>query len=273
MVLPLPLAAFEEYLLADDRPGYPMNCFLRLRFRGGLDCPARGGRRAGVVWPATPCCRLLSRPAGRNRWQWAPVAVALPAVRWLDRPVGEGLPRVGPIDIRQESGLRVWAVGDRDRTDVTVQLHHVACDGMATLGFVAELLHGYAERIGVTGLPPLPPSRPEAARPRPVRIERLAAAADSRAAGGGVDRGLELRRAPPGAGGRPSFPAGGPCAARGLPGDAQPRVCRRGNHRAAPLGQGVGGAVERPAGPRPVSGPRGPGAGNMRRPRAATGCG
>ncbi len=165
MVLPLPLAAFEEYLLADDRPGYPMNCFLRLRFRGGLDRPAlEAAAQASLA--RHPLLSAVVRPAGRNRWQWAPVAVALPAVRWLDRPVGEGLPRVGPIDIRQESGLRVWAVGDRDRTDVTVQLHHVACDGMATLGFVAELLHGYAERIGVTGLPPLPPSRPEKLRGR-----------------------------------------------------------------------------------------------------------
>ena len=32
----LPLVPFEEYMLLDDRPAYPMNFFLRLRFAGCL---------------------------------------------------------------------------------------------------------------------------------------------------------------------------------------------------------------------------------------------
>ena len=34
MVLPLPLTPFEDYMLADDRPQWPMAFFLRLRARG-----------------------------------------------------------------------------------------------------------------------------------------------------------------------------------------------------------------------------------------------
>ena len=155
--------------------------------------------------------------------------------------------------------MRVWAVGDRDRTDVTVQLHHVACDGMATVGFVAELLHGYAERIGVTGLPPLPPSRPEKLRGRGrfgLNAWRLLRILGRQAVG--LIGVWKFAVAPPGAGGRPQFPRRRPVRC--------PRFTRRRSASelaaeetigAAPLGQGVGGAVERPAGPRPVSGPRG----------------
>jgi hypothetical protein len=45
-------------------------------------------------------------------------------------------------------------------------LHHVACDGIAIVGFAEELLRSYAQRIGVAGLPPLPPSQPEKLRGR-----------------------------------------------------------------------------------------------------------
>ena len=33
----LPLTAFEEYMLRDDRPAHPMDFFIRLRFTGRLD--------------------------------------------------------------------------------------------------------------------------------------------------------------------------------------------------------------------------------------------
>ena len=239
-----------------------MNCFLRLHFRGGLDRPALEAAAQGL-FARHPLLMAVVRPAGRNRWQWEPVAAALPAVRWLDGPVGQGLPRVGPIDIRRESGLRLWAVGDRDRTDVTVQLHHVACDGIAIVGFVEELLRRYAERIGVTGLPPLPPSRPEKLRGRGrfgLNAWRLLRILGRQAVG--LIGVWHFAVAPPGAGGGAEV---SPQAARPLP-SVYPATL---SHEfaaeetigAAPSRQGVGGAFERPAGPRPVSGLRRLGAG------------
>ena len=94
------------------------------------------------------------------------VALPAPAVRWLPEPIADRLPRVDPIDIRREAGLRLWAVGDHERTDLTVQLHHVACDALGTVRFLEELLCRYAGQIGIDGLPPLPPSRPEKLRRR-----------------------------------------------------------------------------------------------------------
>src|SRR5690606_29222355 len=37
MLFPLPLTAFENYMLADDLPGQPMCFYLRLNFFGRLD--------------------------------------------------------------------------------------------------------------------------------------------------------------------------------------------------------------------------------------------
>ena len=152
-------------MLADDRPGYPMNCFLRLRFRGELNRAAlEAAAQASLA--RHPLLSAIVGPAARKRWQWLPVPIPSPVVRWHRGPVGDGLPPVDRIDIRREPGMRLWAVGDQDRTDLTLQLHHAACDGIGTIRFAEDLLLCYATEIGVTGIPPLEPLQPDKLRGR-----------------------------------------------------------------------------------------------------------
>src|SRR5208337_905834 len=66
---PLPLTAFEEYMLRDDRPKYPMSIVARLRFAGQLDRQVTTEALQTVV-ARHPLLRAKVRktPAGRLEW-------------------------------------------------------------------------------------------------------------------------------------------------------------------------------------------------------------
>ena len=69
MIFPLALAPFEEYMLADDRPAYPMTFFLRLRLAGrfGLETFPQALRTAVS---RHPLLSALVRQVGRRRPEW-----------------------------------------------------------------------------------------------------------------------------------------------------------------------------------------------------------
>ena len=145
MVLPLPFVPFESYMLADDRPAYPMNMVMRLRFSGQFD------RATLETAMSTAVSRhpLLAAVAHRSgcRWIWRP-AERPPTIRWLDALPAESLPRLAPLDVRVEAGLRVVSCEGVGRTDLTIQIHHACCDGLGLLRFVEELLVSYAKICG-----------------------------------------------------------------------------------------------------------------------------
>jgi hypothetical protein len=159
-VLPLPLAPFESYMLADHRPAYPMNCFLRLRFAGRFDRPALD-RALSAALLRHPLLAAVARPAG-SRWVWQP-ANHQPGVDWLETSPGASLPHLEPLDVRTTRGLRVVACEGSMQTDLILQFHHACCDGLGIFQFAEDWLMNYA---GACGLLP-------AESLRPVRLEHL----------------------------------------------------------------------------------------------------
>jgi hypothetical protein len=146
MVLPLPLVPFESYMLADDRPAYPMNMFLRLRFTGRFDRTALD-KALSIAVSHHPLLAAVVRRSGR-RTVWM-AADHVPGVCWLTTPPAESLPSLAPLDVRVEAGLRVVSCEDAGRTDITIQAHHACCDGLGILGFAEDLLISYAKVCGV----------------------------------------------------------------------------------------------------------------------------
>jgi len=158
MVLPLPLVPFESYMLADDRPAYPMNTFLRLRLSGQFD---RTALETALVtaFGRHPLMAARARPSGR-RLVWCP-AEQLPAIQWLNTAPTESLPRLAPIDVRRTPGSRVAVREGPGQADLILQTHHACSDALGMLAFVDDLLAAYALARGVAGAPPLPQLRPE----------------------------------------------------------------------------------------------------------------
>ncbi|MGO8751190.1 MAG: hypothetical protein ACLQNE_35030 [Thermoguttaceae bacterium] len=143
MIFPLALAPFEEYMLADDRPAYPMTFFLRLRLAGrfGLETFPQALRTAVS---RHPLLSALVRQVGRRRPEWIAANRADPPVYRMPQPGGNGLPHAEPIDLRKEPGLRLWLLEGERTTHMVAQFHHACCDGLGAVAFIEDLLVAYA---------------------------------------------------------------------------------------------------------------------------------
>ena len=155
----LPLAAFEEYLLWEDRPAYPFSCFARLRFTGQIDRQALDAALRAIM-PRHP---LLASRLERQGWRpsWTPQPGAMPQIEWHEGPAGPELPAAGHQDLQQDIGLKVFVTRHEGSSDLTLQFHHACCDGAGIEVFVNDLLIAYAiEKNGPQDglkLPPLDP--------------------------------------------------------------------------------------------------------------------
>ncbi len=146
MVFPLPLVAFEDYMLADDRPAYPMTLFVRLRFRGELDRRAlTAALTATVARHPLQTCVVQRGRRGRRFWQAKQIE---PAMHWSEGPLTGGLPSAPHINLAETIGLVVCVTSDRVHSELTLQFHHACSDGLGAFGFVQDLLLEYAARTG-----------------------------------------------------------------------------------------------------------------------------
>jgi hypothetical protein len=148
MVLPLPLTAFEEYMLVDSRPAYPMDGFLRLRFSGRFEGAALSAALA-VATQRHPLLAAQVRRGRWGRWEWYPAPDGPAPIRWLAGPAGDAFPPVTrPIDLTAESGVRVVVVESTQQSDLVLHIHHACCDGLGAFQFATELLVAYAQAVG-----------------------------------------------------------------------------------------------------------------------------
>ena len=162
MVLPLPLVTFEKHMLFDDRPAFPMNCFLRAHFSGRLDVPT-----LQVALPAVlarhPLFRARVSMVGR-RQTWVACADWPTVSAFSLRDSGEW-PHPTPIDVSREPGLRLSVVETEERCSLVMQFHHACCDAVGACAFLEELFTAYVQaRAGA--VPSLPPLDAESLRHR-----------------------------------------------------------------------------------------------------------
>jgi hypothetical protein len=156
MVLPLPLTPFEDYMLADDRPQWPMTFFLRLDLRGQY-VPSVLEAALQAALARHPLLASLLEGDGRGGLKWIadtgipPRASCSEAIDELDFPGGR------QIDLRREIGLRLWVRTTAPDTWILwLQFHHACCDGLGAVQFVSDMLAAYRQQIA--GL--APPVRP-----------------------------------------------------------------------------------------------------------------
>jgi len=140
---PLPLTAFEEYMLRDDRPEYPMSIIARLRFAGELDREVTMEALATVVASHTLLrAKVHKTPAGRLKWIAA--ADSPPVISWFDGMGHDRLPAMQPIDLFLEAGSKFWATADWQQSSLVMQIHHATCDGKAVFQILDDFVRSYA---------------------------------------------------------------------------------------------------------------------------------
>jgi len=159
-IFPLPLTAFERYMLLDDSPGYPMVFALSARLSGEIDRRIFESCFDEVLLRHPLLCALVDRSARRGP-VWVLAEKLKPIIDW--GPVGAAVasPNGEAIDLGTEAGLRAWVRQGNGAAEVTLQFHHACCDGGGSLRFLGHLLAEYAARTSPAGQKPSPwPANP-----------------------------------------------------------------------------------------------------------------
>jgi hypothetical protein len=143
-LFPLRLTPFELYMLLDDGPSHPMQFFCRLRCRGEIrvDCLDAA---VGQATARHPLLSAVVRPVGPKRFEW--IAAKRPTVHWLPPNDGEDLVEPPFIDIRKSPGLTITCRPTPDGVELVFAFHHAACDGLAAMDFMVDVLVGYANAV------------------------------------------------------------------------------------------------------------------------------
>ncbi len=161
-LFPLPLTSFEQFMLEEDHPDYPMTFMLRFLLEGRVEVELL----IEALKEALTRHPLLSSTVGLHNgtqcWFYRTDLIATieldPSVWLRDEPWRR------PMDLTAETGLRVWGETDDTRTRVTLLFHHACCDGIGASQFLEDIAVAYARRV----LPE--PERPEARTLEPERL-------------------------------------------------------------------------------------------------------
>jgi hypothetical protein len=146
-MFPLPLTSFEEYMFRDDRPGYPTNVVLRLRFAGFLDQATFTAALDATV-ARHPLLRATVDPESDSRPRWLDHPDWRPVVHWNAATNQYGYPPTVHIDLTREPAVRVCVVDLAAGHDVVLQVHHAVADAVGLNRFVEDLLVAYALHCG-----------------------------------------------------------------------------------------------------------------------------
>ena len=147
MLPPLKLTPFEEYMLCDDRPDYPMTGFFRLRFSGKLNFQAMHD----AIQTATKRHPLLRsrvcRDAEHGQYWATDEAISIPLEKWSADSESE-FPLAAYMDLTRNVGTRIWLADKGTSSDLIVQVHHACSDALGKCQFIDDLLILYAGNVG-----------------------------------------------------------------------------------------------------------------------------
>ena len=151
-LFPLHMTSFEHYMFVDDRSAHPMTFVVQLHMSGQLDREAFSDAVEASL-TRHPLLNAIIGPGKGGKDCWIKAKDLKPFLDWgaLDDPVQ--FPDSEFIDLRAETGLRIFVRHDNDSAVITAQFHHATCDGIGSYQYLGDLLYEYAIRTGAD-LPP-----------------------------------------------------------------------------------------------------------------------
>ena len=144
-IFPMPLAPFEHYMLADDCPDHPMSFFIQMKCQGRFDRPQLN---AALKTALTLHPLLNSRIRGSakdptSRITWIETGSPAPEIDWRDANIPIRFAAGRWMDLKSETGFRLWLRETETTTTLMLQIHHCCCDGIGAASFVDSLLTAY----------------------------------------------------------------------------------------------------------------------------------
>jgi len=167
-IFPLPISPFEEYLLRDDRPGYPMTMPLLFMFRGKVDLGILEEAFNKTVLREPLLCAIVQRLNNHRHWTLAPELPRL--ITEQDAAVEGGIERIITLDVTKRPGIHCSYIpmseGTTDGFALRLQVHHAVCDGLGCILFLGNWMAEYARLIGDDADLAANPSVPERIKSR-----------------------------------------------------------------------------------------------------------
>ena len=138
------LTPFEQLLLRDQRPAFPMCFFILCTVEGPLDVHRLRGALERAARRHPLLCSRVRDAWWRPSWQAPDVVPVLEAFPRGSPPPGVSDAPWRSIDIRRTSGVRMVAIErERDAWEVVLMIQHVACDGLSGLEFLGDVWSEY----------------------------------------------------------------------------------------------------------------------------------
>lgn len=144
-LFPIHLAPIDSFFLTDDRPEYPMTFVSNLYFSGEFEREAFELALEEAM-DLHPLLSATIGPGKQGKLCWLQENRCRPEIDWGDPGTPLTFPGGEGIDLRRESGLRVWVrVGDGS-SRLILQFHHACTDGTGAHRFIGDLLACYGIR-------------------------------------------------------------------------------------------------------------------------------
>lgn len=187
-LFPLPLTAFEEFMLNDESADYPMTFFMQVILRGVVDRKILK-QALGAALDRHPLLRCRVKLVnGKNVWVLNHHEVA--EIDWDSECWGTSKPWNRGIDLHHQAGLRCWAEQTAEQATLTLQFHHSCCDGIAAARFLEDIAVVYSRLDDGAEIP-----EEELPCLRPVNLESLRHRGDQKGRRVAQVRGSVFRRA------------------------------------------------------------------------------
>lgn len=144
-ITPMPLAPFEHLMLADDCPDHPMSFFVQMRFQGRFECSQLNAalKTALSLHPLLNSWIQGSAKDSTSRLTWIEAGSPTPTIDWNDANIPIRFAKGRWLDLKSETGIRLWLRESEKSTTLTLQIHHSCCDGIGALSFIHTLLSAY----------------------------------------------------------------------------------------------------------------------------------
>jgi hypothetical protein len=157
-LFPLPLTAFEKYLIWDETPQQPMNSFIELHFMDPLQVNVMEEAIAAAMFIHPMFVCTVTEKDGELVWQHQKDFRHRLRSPLQQAALSNGRPVA--INLFHEPGIRFWYSEDQNkRSRVLIQLHHASADGVGLRRFLIDAMTLYAhatspERVDLNLRPP-----------------------------------------------------------------------------------------------------------------------
>lgn len=97
-----------------------------------------------IQFNAQGVCNFCRQGEGSDEVTWGYDIFREAKIRRFWSRQTDRFPRARRLDLQRESGLRTTVLEGEDGTDLVLQFHHAACDGLGAMDFASNLLTAYA---------------------------------------------------------------------------------------------------------------------------------